>query len=66
MALLKNDEVIINFDVDEDKLDSIEDFIRGVRERGSLNDASISLKQNVTTGEVLLNAYTNHSADLTL
>ena len=66
MALIKNDEVIINFDADEDKLDSLEDFIRGVRERGFLDDASISIKQNLATGEVSLNAYTNNSADLTL
>ena len=56
MATLRNDEVVINFDAGEDKLDSIEDFIRGVRERGSLDDASISIKQNLAAGEVSLNA----------
>ena len=66
MAIFKNDEVVINFDACENKLDSLEDFIRGVREKGFVDEASISIKQNLATGEVSLNAYTNHSADLTL
>lgn len=66
MAILKNDEVVINFDADEDKIDALIDYLGDIRGRGFLDYASISIKQNVTTGEISLNAYTNHSADLTL
>jgi len=66
MALLKNDEVIINFDADEERIDLIMDYLGDIRNRGFLDPASISIKQNLATGEISLNAYTNHSADLTL
>ena len=65
MEILKNDEVVINFDACEDTGQSRR-FFRGLRERGFVDDASICIKQNVNTGEVSLNAYTNHSADLPL
>ena len=66
MALIKNDEVIINFDADEERIDLIMDYLGDIRNRGFLDPASISIKQNLATGEISLNAYTNHSADLTL
>jgi hypothetical protein len=62
----KNDEVVINFEADEEKIDLIMDYLGDIRTRGFLDLASISIKQNLASGEVLLNAYTNHSADLTL
>ena len=66
MAILKNDEVVINFEADEKRIDLIMDYLGDIRTRGFLDDASISIKQNLATGEVSLNTYTNHSADLTL
>ena len=66
MALLKNYEVIINFDADEERIDALMDYLGDIRNRGFLDPASISIKQTLANGEVLLNAYTNHSADLTL
>ena len=66
MALLKNDEVIINFEADEDKIDALIDYLGDIRTRGFLDPASISIKQNLATGKISLNAYTNYSADLTL
>jgi hypothetical protein len=66
MALIKNDEVIINFDADEDKIDAPMDYLGDIRNRGFLDPASISIKQNLATGEISLNAHTNQSADLTL
>ena len=66
MAILKNDEVVINFDAGEERIDLIMDYLGDIRTRGFLDPASISIKQNLATGEISLNAYTNHSADLTL
>ena len=66
MTSLTNDEVVTNFDACEDKLDSLIDYFSNIRDRGSLENPSISIKQNVVTGHVSLNAYTNHSADLDL
>ena len=66
MAILKNDEVVINFDADEDKIDALMDYLGDIRTRGFLDPASISIKQNLATGEISLNSYTNHSVDLTL
>ena len=66
MAILKNDEVVINFEADEERIDILIDYLGDIRTRGFLGPESISIKQNLATGEVSLNAYTNHSADLTL
>ena len=56
MTTLKNDEVVINFDACEDKLDSLIDYFSNLRDRGSLENPSISIKQNDVTGHVSLNA----------
>ena len=39
MAILKNDDVVINFDVDEDKIDALMDYLGDIRTRGFLDPA---------------------------
>ena len=57
MTTLKNDEVVINFDACEAKLGSLIDYFSNLRDRGSLENPSISIKQNVVTGHLFRNAY---------
>ena len=66
MQTSKNDSVVINFDASEEELNHIIEYFSDIRDRGFLDDPSISITQNVVTGHLSFNAYTNHSYDLNL
>ena len=63
MITTKNDAVVINIDASEEKLKHLIEYFSNIRGGGFLDDPLISIKQNVVTGHLSLNAYKNKSYD---